>query len=86
MDLVKLEQECISETKELETKALELFIKDYIKQDLEHIEKARDNLEGLMKQKESKDMEFYSKEFNKMDMRSGSCSTYKENYINKIKE
>ena len=62
-----------------------MFIKDYINQDLASIEKAEKNLEGLIKQKESKDMAFYIKEFNSMDMRSGSCSTYKEIYIDKVK-
>jgi hypothetical protein len=84
-NLEQLELESIAETKELEEKAFELFIKAYIKQDLEHIEKAKINLESLVKQKESQDIDFYVKEFNSMDMRSGSCSTYKENYIAKVK-
>ena len=84
-DLRQLERDAIKEKETLENKALEMFIKDYIKQDLESIKKAEKNLEGLVKQKESKDMDFYIKEFNSMDMRSGSCHTYKENYIDKVK-
>jgi len=84
-DLEQLERDAIKEKETLENKALELFIKDFIVQDLEQIEQAENKLDSLKKKKDAKDLDFYKREFNKSDMRSGSCSTYKENYITKVK-
>lgn len=85
MDLKELEDQVIKEEKELEAKAFELFVKDFIKQDLESVKRARDNLEKVMLQKEERDLEYYKKTFNGTCHNSSGFRSYKEEYIEKVK-
>ena len=83
-DLEQLEKETIQETKDLEEKALELYIKAQIEQRIERTAKVEEDLARLHSIKAEQTIEYFKKTFNSYS--PNHSSTYKEYYIEKLKD